>query len=142
MVSTIQLWLQAQVLGIVVFSRMKWTILTREQKDTGPKAALARPIGKVMGILGARTPMDAAELLESTLLHEMTHAVKSNTQSVGTTSPNSVSTCNDNGGKSATYGWENCVALSPFGPKPNPRGGSTTNADSYAIFGLGMVVFL
>ncbi|KAI9672946.1 MAG: hypothetical protein M1817_003110 [Caeruleum heppii] len=79
-----------------------------------PKSILARVVRLGKLIVGRDTRMDFLGLFDLTMLHELTHAVKSEaTTDIG----------------DDCYGWRNCLALAT-------RNGHT-NADSVAYFGLG-----
>lgn len=74
---------------------------------------------------GKQTNMDAAALLDHTLLHELTHAVKKEPTT-------------DARGPKDSYGWTNCVSKMLF----NGANIGYTNADSYAFFAVGADMIL
>lgn len=88
-------------------------------KDQGKKASLARSVQKIGDWMDDpfKTAMDVKYTFDTTMLHEMTHAI-----------PNAATVDGAGAGKSDSYGWKNCVKMS--------NSGGVNNADSYALFGL------
>ncbi|PLB50842.1 hypothetical protein P170DRAFT_463924 [Aspergillus steynii IBT 23096] len=85
--------------------------------DLGSKSLLAWPIHKIYNVTLLRTNMDAAALLDRTILHELTHAIPL----LATTDTSCF----------LSYGWKRCVTLG------KSRDSGINNADNYAYFALG-----
>lgn len=87
--------------------------IVRGLPDQGKKANLARGFSKVGAWMDDpfRSAMDVASGLDATMLHELTHAIPFNGWTV------------DAAGPKNSYGWKNCVKMSPAL--------GITNADHY-----------
>ena len=59
--------------------------------NPGVKGFFAKAFENIESLLGTRVPMDAAALIDHTLLHEMTHAINNNVAT-------------DAGGRNLAYG--------------------------------------
>ncbi|TVY20918.1 hypothetical protein LARI1_G001711 [Lachnellula arida] len=104
------------------------SLKVKSLKDQGSKNSLARSMLKMKSLMNKPsgsndppetsefdTPMDLAKSLDTTMLHEMTHAIPG---------AGLVDAAGD-----VSYGWTNCVAMSKAGI-------GIKNSDNYALFGL------